>query len=127
MIDNEHLGASVPPADVANPGTASVTVVNPARGGGRSNVVCFQIGAPETTVRFANPTNLPLQLYTPLGIAAADFNEDGKPDLAISATARVYVMLGKGDGTFAPAPGSPIRAESPPYNDGVTPATGRSL
>lgn len=124
FIDNEHLSASVPPADVANPGTASVTVVNPAPGGGRSNAVYFHIGAPETTVRFANPTNLPLQLYTPIGIAAADFNEDGRPDLAISATARVYVMLGSGDGTFAPAPGSPIRAESPPYNDGDTPATG---
>lgn len=80
FVNSEHLSAALPATNVATAGTASVTVLNPAPGGGRSNAVYFPIGAPETTVDFANATNSPLQIYFPLGIAAADFNEDGKPD-----------------------------------------------
>ncbi len=36
-------------------------------------------------------------------MVTADFNRDGKPDLAIVKGAIVYVYLGKGDGTFQPA------------------------
>ena len=32
----------------------------------------------------------------------ADFNHDGLPDLAISTSKGVVVLLGKGDGTFKP-------------------------
>lgn len=114
FVDTEHLTAMVPAADVANAGTAEVTVVNPAPGGGSSNVVYFQIGAPEATVNFVNASNSPLKSYSPDGLAMADFNEDGKPDLAIAASIWVYVLLGNGDGTFASASGSPFKVESPP-------------
>lgn len=124
FVDTEHLTAMVPAADVANAGTAAVTVVNPGPGGGSSNVVCFPVAIPQTTISFANASNSPLQIYLPVGITANDFNEDGKPDLAIAANTRVYVMLGKGDGTFAPAAGSPILMPSPPYNDAASPYTG---
>ena len=124
FVDTEHLTAMVPAADVANAGTAAVTVVNPGPGGGSSNVVYFPVAIPQTTISFANAPNSPLQIYLPVGIAANDFNEDGKPDLAIAANTRVYVMLGKGDGTFAPAAGSPILMPSPPYNDAASPYTG---
>lgn len=124
LIDNEHLTATVPAANVANTGTAVVTVVNPGPGGGASNVVYFQIAAPETTVSFANATNSPLQVSEPFGIVAADFNQDGKPDLAIAANVRMYVFLGNGDGTFAPAAASPVRVTSPPYDDFASPYTG---
>jgi len=33
-------------------------------------------------------------------LAVADFNKDGKPDLAVAVSGGVQIMLGKGDGTF---------------------------
>ena len=119
LVDGEHLTAMVPAADVASAGTAAVTVVNPGPGGGTSNVVYFQVAAPQTTVSFAGTT---LRLNgTPVGITAGDFNEDGKADLAIASDIWVYVFLSNGDGSFQPATGSPIRVASPPYNDAATP------
>jgi trimeric autotransporter adhesin len=52
---------------------------------------------------------------TSYSLAAADFNGDGKLDLAIAASGgpdSVYVFLGNGDGTFTPAPGSPTQVGS---------------
>lgn len=45
-----------------------------------------------------------------MAIVAADFNGDGKLDLAIANyyDGSVAIMLGNGDGTFTPASGSPI-------------------
>lgn len=122
FVDTEHLTAIVPAADVATAGTASITVVNPAPGGGPSNVDYFQVGVPQATVNFVEASNSPLQGYTPAALAVADFNEDGKPDLAIADSIWVRVFLGNGDGTFAPASGSPFKVESPPYNDFATPS-----
>ena len=40
----------------------------------------------------------------PHGLAAADINHDGKVDLVTTnLTGSISVLLGKGDGTFAPA------------------------
>jgi len=124
FVDNEHLSALLPATDLATAKTASVKVVNPAPGGGSSNVVFFQVGAPQSTISFANAPNSPLQIYLPFGLAIADFNEDGKPDLAVAAGTRVDVMLSNGDGTFTPALGSPNPMPSPPYNDFGSPYTG---
>jgi hypothetical protein len=124
LVDSEHLTATVSAADVATAGTAAVTVVNPGPGGGSSNVVYFQVAAPEATVTFANATNSPLQVSEPYGVVAADFNEDGKPDLAVSANTHMYVFLGNGDGTFAPTSASPIGISSPPYDDFASPYVG---
>ncbi len=123
-VDSEHLAATVPATNVASAGTAAVTVVNPGPGGGSSNVVYFQIGAPQTTVTFANAANSPLQIPEPFGIAAADFNQDGKPDLAIAANVRTYIYLGNGNGTFTPPTTSPISVPSPPYDDFGSPYLG---
>lgn len=124
FVNAEHLTAMVPAADVADAVTAAVTVVNPGPGGGPSNVVYFQVAAPETTVNFANAANSPLQVPEPFGIVAADFNQDGKPDLAIAANVKVYTFLGNGDGTFAAAAGSPMQVPSPPYDDFPSPYVG---
>ncbi len=124
FVDHGHLTATVPAANVASAMTAGVRVVNPGPGGGPSNVVHFQVGAPEATVSFANAPNSPLPIYFPLGIAAADFNEDGKADLAIAANIRMYVFLGNGDGSFTPAANSPLSVPSPPYDDFGSPYIG---
>ena len=124
FVDSRHLRVAVPAVDVANAGTGAVTVVNPGPGGGPSNAVYFQVGAPESTVNFENAANSPLQIGEPFGIAVADFNEDGKPDLAVTANIRAYIFLGNGDGTFAPTATSPIRIPSPPYDDFGSPYAG---
>jgi hypothetical protein len=120
FVDSEHLTATVPAADVASAGTAAVTVVNPGPGGGASNVVYFQVAAPETAVNFTG-TTLSLQNHMPAGITTGDFNEDGRPDLAVAADVWVHILLGNGDGTFGAPPGSPMPVASPPYNDEATP------
>jgi hypothetical protein len=52
----------------------------------------------------------------PYGVAVADFNGDGKLDLAVanSNDNTVSILLGNGDGTFTPAPGSPVAAGGTP-------------
>lgn len=125
FLDGGHLSAVVPAASVATAMTAPVIAVNPAPGGGSSNVVYFQVGTPETTVSFANAPNSPLQILEAFGLAAADFNQDGKPDLAVADGATgLYVALGNGDGTFTLASSSPERMPSPPYDDFATPYIG---
>jgi hypothetical protein len=122
FVNSEHLSAVVPANDLATAQTASVTVVNPAPGGGASNVVDFQVGAPETAVSFANAPSSHLQVVEPYGLAAADFNQDGKPDLAVADGSTLLVMIGNGDGTFISGPKYQERMPSPPYNDFATPA-----
>lgn len=49
----------------------------------------------------------------PYGLAVGDFNRDGILDLAVAdGLAEAQVFLGRGDGTFAPAPNSPF-ADTP--------------
>lgn len=121
FVDAEHLTALVPATSVANASTAAVTVLNPGPTSAQSNVVYFQVAAPQATVNFAAAENSPLQIPEPNGLAIGDFNEDGKPDLAITANIRVYILLGSGDGTFSLAAGSPISVPSPPYDDFASP------
>lgn len=127
FVDKAHLTATLPAANIATPGTALVTVVNPPPGGGRSNPAFFQIGAAEAAVSFVNAPNSPLAIPEPSAVVAADFNGDGKPDLAITGAISVYVLLGAGNGTFAPATGSPLPLPSPPFDDFPTPHTGPAL
>lgn len=124
FVDSEHLSVTIPAANVATARTAAVSVINPPPGGGKSNVVFFQVVAPETTVAFAPAANSPLPISEPIAIAVGDFNEDGKPDIALGASYDVAIFLGNGDGTFAQLADSPLRLPSPPYDDFASPLIG---
>lgn len=127
FIDNEHLSAVVPAADATHPGTASITVVNPVPGGGRSNVVYFQVGAPEAAISFVNAPSSPLQIASPSGVVTSDFNEDGNADLAVTGVGRVSVYLGNSNGTLTPSTSSPIPVPSPPFDNFASPYAGPGL
>lgn len=58
----------------------------------------------------SSPFALPNAVASPVAMTAADFNSDGKLDLAIvnQTTSDVSILLGNGDGTFTQATGSPF-------------------
>jgi len=98
FINNSTLTAAVLASDISTPNTASVTVVNPAPGGGVSNVVFFEATLPTTAMALsASP------LSAGSSPATGDFNNDGKLDLVVANGNNVSLLLGNGDGTFQPA------------------------
>ncbi len=61
-----------------------------------------------------SPTNFPTGI-NPTNVAIADFNNDTKPDLAVTnqVSNDVSILLGNGDGSFTPQ--TPVSAGSSPY------------
>ena len=103
FVNSSQLKASIPASDIAKPGTAAVTVVNPGPGGGASNEIFLSFA--ETSPVF-NLGRLDFYAnFQPDSVAVGDFDGDGKLDLAVanSGAGNVSVLLGKGDGTFQPA------------------------
>lgn len=123
-ITANRVTVSIPAASIASAGTASITVVNPSPGGGLSNVVYFPIAAPATSLNFASASGSPITgPNASFAVAAADFNADGKADLAVVgiASSNLAILLGNGDGTFNAASGSPINLFDP--SQATDPAT----
>ncbi len=100
FVSAGQLTATIFASDIATAGTASVTVRNPSPGGGISNVMFFSVSTPATTVTFSSfVQNLGFATFP--SIVTADFNGDGKPDLAgLTSSGLVWISLGNGDGTF---------------------------
>ena len=103
VLSSGSLQATINSTDVGHLGTANVTVVNPAPGGGASNVVYFPVRQPAAAVAFA-----PEPGVTPLAGAAVagDFNGDGILDLVVgqnfnNQTGSLSFYRGLGNGTFA--------------------------
>ena len=98
FVSAETLKAVVPASSLAQAGTGVVTVVNPAPGGGSSNLAFFEV-----TRTTPSAIMFEIRTYTPTNtnsLVAGDFDGDGKLDLAVSTGATLSILLGKGDGTF---------------------------
>jgi len=58
------------------------------------------VDAPACAQFFANRSATPIGPSQPFSMVAADFNRDGKQDIAIADHGNLWILLGKGDGTF---------------------------
>jgi hypothetical protein len=99
FASSSQLTASIPAADVALAGTATITVSSPSPGGGVSTPVFLGITNPFRQITFATSTiGSPVE---PWWMITADLNGDGKLDLVTSnQIGTLAVFLGNGDGTF---------------------------
>jgi len=106
FVTGTKLTASVPAANITSMGSAVVTVSNPGPGGGVSNFLLFTITV--ATPSGALKKSSLVAGNSPQAIVTADFNEDGRPDLAAVnyADNTVSIYLSHGDGTF----GDPLTA-----------------
>ena len=110
FVSKAQVTATVAASDIANPQTAFVTVSNPPPGSGISNVAFFQVATPVSSVVLSTPSNTG---GVGFAVVTADFNGDGKLDLAVTGTNAqnnpvVYILLGNGDGTFQSPVAYPI-------------------
>jgi hypothetical protein len=132
FVNSSQLTATVPAANIATAGTASITVSSPSPGGGKSAVLYLGVTNPITSLTFTNYDQgfyFSGTLVTPTGVnpIAADFNGDGKLDVAFIAflttsntpTFQLCVELGNDDGSFqlpnctAISPPAPGKSENP--------------
>ncbi len=117
-VSDKQLTAVVPAANIAVASTASITVVNPTPGGGRSNAVFLPVSTPETDVTLSPAAGSPLSIELANYVVVGDFRGRGMPDLAIAQNGpQIYTMLANGDGTFTQAAGSPVTIPRAPWNN----------
>jgi phospholipase C len=93
------LAATILASQIATAQTASITVVNPAPGGGTSRPVLFPITSSFTNAPTANNVN---GGANPTILATGDFNGDGNLDIAVgnASTHSIQILLGNGAGGF---------------------------
>jgi phospholipase C len=101
FVNSDRLSAMVPAANLTSAQTANISITNSVPGGPTSNVLPFHVVAPvahDTFVRSDIPVG-----KNPKWISVADFNSDGKLDLAVAnfGDSTVSILLGNGDATFS--------------------------
>ncbi len=123
-ISVTKLTATVPATDVALRSTANVTVSNPSPGGGASSAALLPIFSPVTNLSFKQSRGIAGN--SPISIVVADFNGDGKADLAfVNSEAGpnnpilVSTLLGNGHGTFTPGSTISYLTGPPPFGEPV--------
>ena len=127
VTNASQLMAAILASDVVSPGTAYVSVSNPAPGGGTSDVLSFEITTPTATLSFGNS-----EFFTatnPKSLVVADFNKDGRLDIAtanqISNTVSVLVHTLPTQGESSPGPVLNIRPPSQERTRASWPRWGR--
>ena len=91
FVSSSRVTAQITGADVANAGTASVSVVNPGPGGGASNVAFFSVTLPTKSIAVRRDA-----ISVPNGgvsIVAGDFNNDGRVDTATLGSFHKQISL----------------------------------
>jgi hypothetical protein len=93
---------SIAVADLNGDSKLDLAVANGTYGSTTGQTVTVALGNGDGS--FRSPVSYPTG-PSPYGVVIADFNGDGKPDLAVANgdSYTVSVLLGNGDGTFAPA------------------------
>lgn len=100
FVSTMQLKASLLSSDLAVAGTGKIVVNNPIPSGGASNPQFFQIATSVKTIAMGGST---LNVGTnPRGVVVGDFNNDGKPDIAVGNrnSNTVSILVGNGSGGF---------------------------
>lgn len=127
-ISATQVSIAVTAADLANPATAAITVVNPAPGGGTSNTVNLPINNPAPGAITLNPTSaIAGAASITLTVTGTGFrpdsivrvNNDDRATTVVSAT-QVTTVLSAAD--LAVAGTLQIAVNTPPPGGGLSPA-----
>jgi hypothetical protein len=87
--------------DLNGDGKTDLVTVN--RGGGNNNEGSISIGLSDGAGHFTVQPNASVRTASnPVGVAFADFNKDGKMDVAVPGGFGFSILLGNGAGGFAP-------------------------